>query len=158
MSFREGDKVLFVLKNQIDTLPKCNDQNNMIDSLRGLEFKTIYKIEKSYCSLVKVKEFKYDTLTRSEGRKIEKKNIEYRKEYYRSTIYGDSGWRYVYQVPIFTTPEIVQYDSIDIIIQPLIVTECDSYFRRMILPPFTNKKKLYRWKIEKDKLKIKGKH
>jgi hypothetical protein len=158
VSFREGDEVLFVLKNQIDTLPKCNDQNIMIDSLKGLKFKTIFKIEKTHCSLVSVKEYKYDTLSRSEGRKIEKANKEYRKAYYRSTIYGDSGWANVYQIPIFTTPEIVQYDSIDIIIEQLNYSECDSYFIRRVLPPLSNKRKLYRWKIEKEKLKVKGKH
>lgn len=156
-SFREGDKVIFVLKGEIDTLPSCKDSKNAIDSIKDLNFKIIYNIEKSYCSLTTIKNYKYDTLTRQEMRIVEKQNKDYRKKYYRTTIAGDSAWLYVFKVPEFSTPEIVYYDSIDLIIEKSLLTECDSYFKRRIFPPEFGKQKLYRWKITNENRRIRGK-
>jgi hypothetical protein len=169
MSFKVGDSLIFIDKNSIDTLPKCNSNNNLKDSIKKLKFEYIKTIEQNYFTVSQFSNYSYDSILWKERRLIKETNKQEFKCKWKDydTVIGidsNSNWIFVYKRTHYFEPKKVFYDSLTYLIKYSPVTECDGILKdfyrimKFMYFPRLTKWRLYRWDVEKYKLKIKGRH
>ncbi|MFT6280534.1 MAG: hypothetical protein ACJA0U_000654 [Salibacteraceae bacterium] len=164
-SFKEGDSILYVLNYSEDTLPLCLDPKNVIDSLNNIEFEYIDSINIDYFKTSVIVGYKFDTITQRERYLKKKENKEEYKSKWKNWSEieyseSDSLWLYIYKRPQFSDQNKVYYDSISMFITYAHRSECQGMLNKFwndlkySFAPNKVKLKLYRWSLEKYKLKI----
>lgn len=162
-----GDSIVLFNTSDLDTFPKCNDANNKIDSMNGLEWKYIHSLTTEQIEIKTIKGYQYDTITQLE-KSIKRKEDKctYNRQWRNSSqvLYSerDSTYIYVYKRAIFSIPVIVDVNDVFSIASYSHYTECDSKIRmlmkdiRFTFAPNSTVLKLYRWNSIENKIKIKG--